>query len=234
MHNKIFLVLLPILLASSFISANETHQFITLEWDCSEGLARMESCQAKANLWKLLRYYECQGRNYCCPTSAIIVLNALGVEAPASKSFGQYRLFTQENFFTDEIIKIVDPAVVSQVGMTMDQLVRALKTFPIQVTPYKALELSDNEIRNLLSTSLNNPQEAVLINYQRKEIGQIGDGHWSPLAAYDASSDSFLILDVARYKYPPVWVKTPDLIRALKTLDGENSRGFLILQKGKS
>ena len=45
------------------------------------------------------------------------------------------------------------------------------------------------------------------MNYLRKAIGQERGGHISPLAAYDAKSDRFLILDVARYKYPPVWVK---------------------------
>ena len=32
----------------------------------------------------------------------------------------------------------------------------------------------------------------------RKGLDQTGDGHFSPLAAYDAASDSVLVLDVAR------------------------------------
>jgi hypothetical protein len=44
----------------------------------------------------------------------------------------------------------------------------------------------------------------VIVNYLRKAIGQEKGGHISPLAAYDAETDRFLILDVSRYKYPPV------------------------------
>jgi Phytochelatin synthase len=38
---------------------------------------------------------------------------------------------------------------------------------------------------------------------QNRAIGQEQGGHISPLAAYDAETDRFLILDVSRYKYPP-------------------------------
>jgi hypothetical protein len=63
-------------------------------------------------------------------------------------------------------------------------------------------------------------------------IGQEKFGHISPLAAYDADSDRFLILDVSRYKYPPVWVETSALFAAMNTIDKDNdskSRGFVIV-----
>ena len=43
---------------------------------------------------------------------------------------------------------------------------------------------------------------------------------------------ALLILDVARYKYPPVWVKTADMFAAMNTPDAVNenkSRGFVAL-----
>ena len=72
-----------------------------------------------------------------------------------------------------------------------------------------ALRLSASEAREALAA----PGRFVIINYLRKAIGQEKGGHISPLAAFDAESDRFLILDVARYKYPPVWVKTAELFR---------------------
>lgn len=57
-------------------------------------------------------------------------------------------------------------------------------------------------------------------------------GHISPLAAYDKVGDQFLILDVSRYKYPPVWVKAADLFAAMNTIDADNStrtRGYVIV-----
>ncbi|MGB7097656.1 MAG: phytochelatin synthase family protein, partial [Xanthobacteraceae bacterium] len=74
----------------------------------------------------------------------------------------------------------------------------------------------------------------VIVNYLRKAIRQERGGHISPLAAYDAKSDRFLILDVARYKYPPVWVTAADLFAAMDTTDSANNnktRGYVLVTK---
>ena len=52
------------------------------------------------------------------------------------------------------------------------------------------------------------------------------------LAAYDADTDRFLVLDVSRYKYPPVWVEADDLFAAMNTPDSDNenrTRGFVLV-----
>ena len=70
----------------------------------------------------------------------------------------------------------------------------------------------------------------VLVNYLRSAIGQEKGGHISPLAAYDAETDRFLVLDVSRYKYPPIWVDAAALHGAMNTPDADNggrSRGYL-------
>jgi Phytochelatin synthase len=75
----------------------------------------------------------------------------------------------------------------------------------------------------------------VIVNYLRKALGQQTGGHISPLAAYDAKEDRFLILDVARYKYPPVWVKVSDLFDAMNTTgsaNGNKTRGYVLIAKG--
>lgn len=36
--------------------------------------------------------------------------------------------------------------------------------------------------------------------------GPTGDGHFSPIGGYSAQEDMVLILDTARFKYPPHWV----------------------------
>jgi hypothetical protein len=74
----------------------------------------------------------------------------------------------------------------------------------------------------------------VIVNYLRKAMGQEKGGHISPLAAYDSKSDRFLILDVARYKYPPVWVSASDLFTAMNTTDSDNdnkTRGFVVVAR---
>ena len=70
----------------------------------------------------------------------------------------------------------------------------------------------------------------------RRSGQQIG-GHISPLGAYDEKKDRFLILDVARYKYPPVWVKASDLFDAMNTTDASNggkTRGYVVAAKAEA
>ena len=77
----------------------------------------------------------------------------------------------------------------------------------------------------------------VIVNYLRRAIGQERGGHISPLAAYDADTDRFLILDVSRYKYPPVWVGAAELFAAMNTIadpDSDNkTRGFVLISAGR-
>lgn len=70
-----------------------------------------------------------------------------------------------------------------------------------------------------LKAALIDPDARAMINYDRKGLGQVGGGHFSPLGAYHASTDSFLVMDVAKYKYPPVWVGADTLYAAMATVD---------------
>lgn len=63
--------------------------------------------------------------------------------------------------------------------------------------------------------------------------GQKGGGHISPIGAYDQQSDSFLIMDVNPNKAPWVWVKSRDLISAMRTFDTVENRGYLLISKRK-
>eukprot|EP00518_Triparma_eleuthera_P011819 CAMPEP_0182466220 /NCGR_PEP_ID=MMETSP1319-20130603/11646_1 /TAXON_ID=172717 /ORGANISM="Bolidomonas pacifica, Strain RCC208" /LENGTH=232 /DNA_ID=CAMNT_0024666179 /DNA_START=183 /DNA_END=877 /DNA_ORIENTATION=+ len=46
----------------------------------------------------------------------------------------------------------------------------------------------------------------VCVSYSRGALGQTGSGHFSPLGCYDPEADAVLVLDTARFKYPPHWV----------------------------
>ena len=79
--------------------------------------------------------------------------------------------------------------------------------------------LSLPRMRYELKAALIDPYARVMINYDRKGLGQVGGGHFSPLGAYHEKTDSFLIMDVAKYKYPPVWVGAATLYGAMATPD---------------
>jgi hypothetical protein len=75
--------------------------------------------------------------------------------------------------------------------------------------------------------------EFLILSYSRKGLGQTGDGHFSPLGGYHAGRDMVLILDVARFKYPPHWVPLRTLWRAMQRTDPETNmpRGYVWLRR---
>jgi hypothetical protein len=169
---------------------------------------------------------------YCGVASIVMVLNALGVPAPAVPEYGPYRTFTQDNVLTEQTDAVLPRDVLARQGMTLDQIGGILATQPVNAEVHHASMSSVEEFRKLATSYLGQPGHFVIVNYLRKAIGQQIGGHISPLAAYDAKADRFLILDVARYKYPPVWVKTTDIFDAMNTPDAQNgdkTRGFVLV-----
>jgi hypothetical protein len=62
-------------------------------------------------------------------------------------------------------------------------------------------------------------KRAMCVSYSRVALNQTGDGHLSPLGGYDAQTDSVLIFDVARFKYPPYWITIEQLHNAMLLID---------------
>ena len=56
-----------------------------------------------------------------------------------------------------------------------------------------------------------------------------GDGHFSPVGGYHSEQDMVLILDTARFKYPPHWVPLKRLYQAMAHVDSATGqpRGYL-------
>ena len=115
-----------------------------------------------------------------------------------------------------------------KMGMTLDQIGSFIGTYGVTTEVHHAADSSVEKFRGLAKGYLDAPGHYVIVNYLRKSIGQEKGGHISPLAAYDADTDRFLLLDVARYKYPPVWVSAADLFAAINTTDSdrEAARGL--------
>ena len=72
----------------------------------------------------------------------------------------------------------------------------------------------------------------LLINYKSNMVGQASSGHISPVGAYDEKSDSVLVLDVAAYQNPWVWIPVTDLYASMHTKDGDKYRGYLVVEEG--
>jgi glutathione gamma-glutamylcysteinyltransferase len=91
-----------------------------------------------------------------------------------------------------------------------------------------------DELRATLQAAAAAPRGPfVVAAYHRASLGQTGAGHFSPLAGYHPARDLALVLDVARFKYPPHWVALADLHRAMQELDPQSgrARGLLVLER---
>ncbi|CAD7940582.1 unnamed protein product [Amoebophrya sp. A25] len=86
------------------------------------------------------------------------------------------------------------------------------------------------------SSSSSSPPSRLVVSFSRERLGQTGDGHYSPVGAYHPSSDMVLVLDVARFKYPPYWVDVQTLWAAMAAPDRSTRqpRGYFLLQEKTS
>ena len=197
-----------------------------------EGEQLLLESKTREDYWPLsLQFVSQKNGAYCGVASSVMVLNALAIPAPSVPELGPYKTFTQENFFNEQNQKFLPAEVVSRQGMTLDQLGKLLEAYPVKTEIYHGKKSSLEEFRKIAANILREPNNFVLVNYLRKTIGQETGGHISPLAAYSEKTDRFLILDVSRYKYPPVWVKTLELWNSMNTLDtgSGQTRGFVVV-----
>lgn len=173
-------------------------------------------------------------QSFCGVASMVMVFNAMQLPAPEVPEYAPYRTFTQDNVLDARTEAILPRDTILKQGITLDQMGALLAVQPVDVSVRHASDSSLDAFRNEASAYLAQPGHFVLANYFRNALGQQKGGHFSPLAAYDKGSDRFLILDVARYKYPPVWVKADELFAAMNTKDSDNadkSRGYVLIAR---
>jgi hypothetical protein len=198
------------------------------------GQKRLMQTDRNKSYWPLASHFVTQkNQAYCSVATSVMALNALGIQRPRTSLYQDFPYFTQEDFFSAIGPQLADPTTVSRRGMTLDQLSTVLAQFPVTVQKYRANDLTLDQFRKLVRTTVNSSDAFALLNFKRDSIGQVGGGHWSPLAAFDASSDSALLMDVARYKYPPVWTPIAQLYQAAREIDRESglARGVLVVGK---
>ncbi|MDO8314244.1 MAG: phytochelatin synthase family protein [Rugosibacter sp.] len=193
--------------------------------DSSLGQQLFVSSQYTADYDALLAHFVAQARPaFCGVASSVVLLNAL---KPTENSV------TQSTFFDVAARQVRGEFAVTFGGMSLVQLRDLLKTHGVDATLTYASDTTLDAFRKQAEENLKTPGDFILVNYQRGALGQKESGHISPLAAYNAASDRFLILDVAAYKYPPVWVSAQALWAAMNTMDKSagHTRGFVVVKQ---
>ena len=239
-------------------SSADSRPVALVEWESGESAERLSRSSHKTDFFPLSNHFISQDNAiFCGPVSSAIVLNALRLGSReglpqdrqsiaeeemawlpqgADPFYGKY---TPNNVLNDrtktrlEVLGkpiLIDGDSRSDFGLQLSQLAQVLRSHGLKVETRVVDAGADGAaIRREIAANLATGDDYVLINYARRALGQKGGGHISPLGAYDEGSDSFLIMDVNPNRAPWVWVRSDDLIAAMRTFDTVENRGYLLV-----
>ena len=222
-----------------------------------EGLARLGRSGAKVDFAALANQFEAQYNGaFCGPTSAAIVLNTVKSRS-ADLTRDHTRLRKEDVQFmpagADPIVpRFTQDSVIDRGPKTRAQVLgepiiigsKQVRDFGYQLRQFDAMlranglvttvvvvddARSELAIRADLQGNLARGGDYVIVNYRREAVGQQGGGHISPLGAYDAASDSFLVLDVNPAAAGWVWMPAATLVRGMRTFDTVENRGYVLV-----
>ncbi|KAF5738976.1 Glutathione gamma-glutamylcysteinyltransferase 3 [Tripterygium wilfordii] len=178
--------------------------------------------------FKLISYYQTQSEPaYCGLATLAIVLNALSID-PGRTWKGPWR------WFDDSMLDCCEPLSVIKVkGITFGKVACLAHCNGAKVETFRTNETTVDEFRKHVISCTSVEDCHLITSYDRRVFKQTGTGHFSPVGGYHAESDMVLILDVARFKYPPHWVPLTLLWEAMDTTDEATGqrRGFMIISR---
>lgn len=165
---------------------------------------------------------------FCGLGTLVMVLNALGVD-PGTQWKGVWRWFSEEAL---DCCKPLDE--VRKEGITLDEFSCLAICNGLSVTTVRHGEFALDQLRAVVIECSRRMDKALVFSYDRQGVGQAGSGHFSPLGGYNEAEDLVLVLDTARFKYPPHWIKLHRLHGAMEASDAMTgrSRGYLVMERG--
>jgi hypothetical protein len=223
-----------------------------------EGLARLARAVGKVDFPALANQFEPQSNiAFCGPTTAAIVLNTVRAKSqdlPRDHS----RLHTEDlqylpSGFDLTVPRFTQDNVIGKGHKTRAQVLGEPVTLngkQIRDGGYQLRQLDElltanglatrlvvvddekleGEIRADFVENLERAGDYVIVNYRRSDVGQQGGAHISPLGAYDADSDSVLVMDVNPASAGWVWMPIATLIKGMRTFDTIENRGYILVQ----
>lgn len=196
------------------------------------GSNRLLNSDYNRQYFSIASYVDTQEKTtFCGISSMAAALNSLpNMVRPITPELAPHPFFTEESIFNEATTKIKSRDDVLKGGLTLEQIQQYLNAFGANPKIYYGSDLTVDQLRKIVKSTLANPHQRAMVDFDRKVLNQAGSGHFSPIGAYDSKSDSVLILDVAKFKYPPFWVKTGDLLSSLKTIDSDSGRSRGIVQ----
>lgn len=163
---------------------------------------------------------------FCGLGSLVVALNALAID-PGRLWKGPWR------WFDESLLDCCVPLEqVRTRGVTLGELSCLATCNGARAKVTYAAQADVLALRRAIEQCSRAADGQVLIAaYDRAALGQTGSGHYSPIGGYHRDADMALVLDVARFKYPPHWTPIDQLFQAMLPVDPQSgrSRGWVTL-----
>jgi len=183
--------------------------------------------------------------SYCSLSTLAMVLNALNYD-PKKVWKGAWR-WVSEDMLHCETQAVCGHSLekVQKHGLSFSEFESLARCHGVNIISRRACHSLKEECGKegleefeLLVDRISSTDQAktfLVTNFSRKSLGQTGDGHYSPIGGYHRSRRLVLILDVARFKYPPYWVRIEDLWESMAAIDQATglTRGYFIVSTWK-
>jgi len=164
--------------------------------------------------------------SFCGLGSLVVALNALAID-PGRLWKGPWRWFSEE--LLDCCVSL--PEVRAR-GLDIDELTCLARCNGADAELARADSSDLATFRSSIATAVTG-ETVIIASYDRAAMNQTGSGHFSPIGGYHSTRDLVLVLDVARFKYPPHWVSAEQLWHAMKSEDPATgrARGWITLRR---
>jgi glutathione gamma-glutamylcysteinyltransferase len=167
---------------------------------------------------------------FCGLASLVVVLNALGVD-PGRLWKGPWR------WFSEELLDCCAPLErVRERGLAIDEVACLARCNGAEARVEHHAAGIDRLRADVLAAARSPLEPIVVASYARSSLGQTGSGHFSPIGGYHEGRDLALVLDVARFKYPPHWVPLAQLHAAMHDADPDTGspRGWIVFSRRRA
>ncbi|KAA8543396.1 hypothetical protein F0562_021109 [Nyssa sinensis] len=137
-------------------------------------------------------------------------------------------------WFDESMLDCCEPLEkVKAKGISFGKVICLAHCAGAKVRAFRTNQSSIDDFRKYVMACSTSDDCHVISSYHRGTLKQTGTGHFSPIGGYHAGKDMALILDVARFKYPPHWVPLRLLWEAMDTVDEATGfqRGFMLISK---
>jgi glutathione gamma-glutamylcysteinyltransferase len=166
----------------------------------------------------LAEQFTTQGdKAFCGIGSLTMALNAILIDPKRAWQGSVWR------WFDESMLDCCEPLdIVRLNGITLPKLACLAKCngAGVELNLASSITVEDfrKDIMNVTSSSSETSTVVMIVSYSRPILNQTGGGHFSPVGGYNQEKDLVLIMDVARFKYPPHWVPLRTLFESMKTI----------------